>query len=168
MNTKEETKIKILAELATGATPKDLAHKYKTPYVTILGWKKKYEKERQGQADVEVLTSTDLPILHAVAERVKEEAPASVARKIDKLVEGVTALEQLEPKFHTVTLKLLEAAEEMASRDDLTVKDWSTLSAGIGGLYASIFNKSGVNVNVMNQTNVNNEKLSMFKGSLRG
>jgi hypothetical protein len=109
----------------------------------------------------------DPMVLHTVAERVRREAPRDVSKKIDKLVDGVTSLQPLETKFQAIVLNLLEAAEEMSGRENLSVKDWKTLGDGIGALYTSIFNKSGVNVNVMNQTNVSGEKLSLFKGSLR-
>jgi transposase len=160
----KELRLKVEAELAMGKSSKELSAKYEVPYVTIQGWRKKLDNEVK---DVNVVTKVDPAILHTVAQRVKEEAPAEVAKKVDKLVAGVTSLQTLEPKFHAVVLNLLEAAEEMSKRENLSIRDWKTLGDGIGSLYASVFNKSGVNVNVMNQTNVSGEKLSLFKGSLR-
>jgi len=162
-----ETRTKIEAELAMGRTPKDLESKYGIPYVTIQGWKKKLQKATEGTTDLSAVVEVDLETLHTVAEAVKELAPPEVIKKVDKLVEGVTSLQTLEPKFHAVVLALLNRAEKLAKDEDLSVKDWSMLSAGMGSLYANLFNKSGVNVNVLNQTSVNNEKLSMFKGSMR-
>jgi hypothetical protein len=159
-----ELRLKVEAELAMGKTPKELSAKYEVPYVTIVNWRKKIDTEVK---DVNVVTQVDPVVLHSVAEGIKREAPRDVAKKIDKLVDGVTSLQTLEPRFHAVVLNLLEAAEEMSMRENLSVKDWKTLGDGIGSLYTSIFNKSGVNVNVMNQTNVSGEKLSLFKGSLR-
>jgi len=163
-----DKKIEAQALLATGEKPKDVAEKTGIGYQTVLGMKRKLEAENSGMKDIEVLTQVDLPTLHTIAEAVKEKAPANVVKKIDKLVEGVTSLQSLEPKFHAVVVNLLEAAEELSLKDDLSVRDWAALSSGIGSLYSSVFNKSGISVNVNNQTQINGEKMSMFRGSMRG
>ncbi len=162
-----EVKAKVEAELALGAKPKELAIKYNVTYSQVLSWRKRINSAKVVDNNLSTLVEVDEPTLVMIADKVKEEAPAEVANKIDKLVDGVVGLQQLEPRFHAVVLNLLEAAEEMSMREDLSVKDWKMLGDGIGNLYTSIFNKSGVNVNVMNQTNVNNEKLSLFKASMR-
>ena len=64
-------------------------------------------------------------------------------------------------------MNLLEAAEKMSKSEGLSMKDWTALSNGIGNLYANIFNKAGNTVNILNQQNMNETKLSMFKGAMR-
>jgi len=163
----EELKLKAEALLAMGETPKAVAEKLNMGYQTALSWKKRLDKKNESQGDLQAIIEVEPTTLHTIAESVKETAPPKVAKQIDKLVDGVTGLQKLEPKFHAVVINLLEAAEEMSVHQDLSVKDWATLSTGIGSLYNSIFNKSGVNVNVMNSTTINSEKMSMFKGSMR-
>ena len=154
---KKERKLK-------GETPKQIADKLQIPYVTVMSWKKKLAEQ---STDLDTVVDVDITTLHQVANKIKETAPEGVSKQVDKLVEGVTGLKQLEPKFHSVVMNLLEKAETLSKDNNLTVKDWLALSNGIGNLYANIFNKSGVNVNVLNQTQVSNEKLTMFRGTMR-
>ena len=161
---KEERKLRAEALLMLDTPAKEVATRLGIPYQTVQSWKRKLDTDTK---DVNTVVKVDSTTLHAVADKIRETAPDKIANKVDKLVEGVTSLQTLEPKFHSVVMNLLEAAEEMSMRNDLSVKDWSMLSSGIGQLYANIFNKSGVNVNVLNQTQVNNEKMQMFKGSMR-
>jgi len=159
-----EVRAQVDAELALGVSPRKIAEKYKVGYGTILLWQKKIKEQNN---NLETVMAVDANTLQAVADKVKENAPKKVVKQIDNLVDGVTNLQQLEPKFNSMVLKLLEKAEQLAEDDELTVKDWSLLSAGIGALYANIFNKAGVNVNVLNQNQVSGEKMSMFKATLR-
>ena len=163
----QEIRVKADALLAMGKPAKDVAELLDISYQTVQSWKKRLVTKQEGLSDLETVVEIDLPTLHTVAAAVKENAPDRVSKQIDKLIDGVTGLQQLEPKFHTVVFNLLEAAEEMSLKGDLSVKDWAVLSTGIGALYNSVFNKSGVNVNVMNQTNVSSEKMSMFKSTMR-
>ena len=161
---KKERKLKAESLLAMGETPKQIADKLQIPYVTVMSWKKKLAEQ---STDLDTVVDVDITTLHQVANKIKETAPEGVSKQVDKLVEGVTGLKQLEPKFHSVVMNLLEKAETLSKDNNLTVKDWLALSNGIGNLYANIFNKSGVNVNVLNQTQVSNEKLTMFRGTMR-
>ncbi len=162
----DAVKYQILAELREGKKSKELSEKYGVPYITIQTWKQKLNK---GGADekIQQLVQIDESALQVVVEKVKESAPPKVAKEIEKVVDGVVGLQKLEPEFHTLVTKLLTKAESFADAEDLAVKDWVAISNSIGLLYANIFNKSGVNVNVLNQTTVHGEKMSMFKGSMR-
>jgi len=164
--TKQTLRTKIEAELSIGKTPRELSKKYTVGYQTILQWKKKLEGGKADK-DLEAIVSADEQTLHLVADRLKDSAPADIAKKIDAVVDGAVSLQQLEPKFHAVVLNLLTKAEELSDSDDLSIKDWKILGDGISNMYANIFNKSGVSVNVMNQTQVSGEKLSLFKASMR-
>jgi len=159
------TRTKVEAELAMGKKPRELSNKYDIPYVTINGWANKMTKAKE--TDISAVVAVDPATLHIVADRLREEAPAEVVKKIDKLVDGVVGIQQLEPKFHAVVLSLLERAEVLSRDSELSIKDWKVLGDGISNMYANIFNKSGVSVNVMNQTQVSGEKLSLFKSSMR-
>lgn len=160
-------RLKIEAELAMGTPARELSDKYDVPYVTINSWKNKIENEQAMDKDLDVIVKADQPTLHLLAEKVKSEAPKKMAEKIDKVVEGAEALQKLEPKFISLTYSLLNKAEELLGDADLSVRDWKDISMAIGTLYTSIYNKSGVNVNVMQNNNINSEKLSMFKSSMR-
>ena len=161
-----ETKAIVEAELAMGVSALELSKKYSVPYVTVASWSKRLKDARNGDI-VKDLATVSPETLTIVAEAVKSSAPPKIAAEIDKLVEGVTGLKTLEPKFHSVTLTLLTKAEAFARKDDLTLVEWTMISSAIGKLYNDIFSKGGVSVNVNNNTQINNEKLSMFKSSLR-
>ena len=165
-DTKQELRIKVEAELAMGKNPKELSDKYNVGYQTINNWRKKLV-DKKGNNDLATVVEVDEKTLHIVASKLKEDAPQEMVKKIDKLVDGVVGLQQLEPKFHAMVLKLLEKAEELSDSETLTVTQWKMLGDGISNMYANIFNKSGVSVNVMNQTNVSGEKLSLFKASMK-
>jgi transposase len=162
--TKEELRTRIEAELLTGAEPRELEEKYGVPYPTILGWKKKLLKEAPTE-DIAELTNATKATLEIVREKAKEEAPV-VAKKIDKIIDGVEGLKILEPEFHSVMHKAVKRAHSFIEKDDLTIKEWELITKTLANAYSAIFNKGGTNVNVV-QTNLNanQEALSFFKAS---
>ena len=162
--TKEELRTRIEAELLTGIEPKELEEKYGVPYPTILGWKKKLLKETPS-ANIVELTNATKATLEIVREKAKEEAPV-VAKKIDKIIDGVEGLQLLEPEFHAVMHKAVKRAHEFIAQDDLTIKEWELITKTLANAYSAIFNKAGTNVNVV-QTNLNanQEALNFFKAS---
>ena len=161
---KRERRLKADALLANGTPIDEVANKLGIPEVTVRSWKRKLEEQNE---DLKTVVKVDAAVLHSIADKVRETAPADVIKKVDNIVDKVVGLQQLEPKFHSIVMNLLEKAEELSKDSDLSVKDWKDLSSGIGLLYANIFNKSGVNVNVLNQTQVSSEKLQMFKSTMR-
>jgi len=163
--TKEELRITVEAELTLGKAAKDVAEQHNLPYVTVVGWRKKLA-ERNREANASDVVNVDPEVLHMVANRLKDEAPPSVAKQIDAVVDGATGMKSLEPKFQAVVLNLLIRAEELSKDSELTIRDWKMLGEGISALYTGIFNKSGVSVNVQNNTQVSSEKMSLFKSSM--
>ena len=165
----KDTRIRVEAELSIGRTPVELSKEYpEASYQTILGWKRKQDLAKSQGDTIIDLVKVDEKTLVTIADEIKAKAPADVGKKIDALVDGVVGLQKLEDKFHSLVLSLLTSAETFSKDENLTVRDWKTLGDGIANLYTSIFNKAGVNVNVMNQNNINGEKLSMFKNSMGG
>ena len=161
------TRLKAEAKLSSGMTSREVSEEMGIAYITVHSWKNKLE-DQDAEATVCDLVKVDKDALRTVKQMVEENAPPKVAKEIGKVVDGIVGLQSLEPKFLTVVTKLLEAAEEMAGKDDLSIKDWVAISNGIGQLYSNIYNKSGTNINVLNQNQVNGERMSMFKGSMRG
>ncbi len=162
----KEIKLKADSLLSMGESFDRVHEITKVPIVTLRSWKKRLDATNNN--DLNVVVDVDLPTLHHVAEEIKKNAPAEVVKKVDMLVKNVVGLKQLEPKFHQVVMNLLTKAETLSADEDLSIKDWLAISNGIGNLYTNIFNKSGVNVNVLNQTQVSGEKMQMFKSSMRG
>lgn len=163
----KEIRAKVEAELSLGESPRDLARKYPdASYQTILGWQKKLNVAELENDVIIDLVKADTTTLTMVAEGIKAKAPAEVVKQIDNLVDGVNGLKNLESKFQSLVLKLLESADTMAGNKELSVRDWKVLSDGISNLYTSIFNKAGINVSVHNQNTVSGESLSLFKNTM--
>jgi len=163
----KDLRLKAEALLVSGLTSKEVSDKLGIAYITVQTWKQKLGEE-QTEATISDLVKVDKEALLQVKTIVEQNAPPKVAETIGKVVDGVIGLQELEPKFMTVVTKLLTKAEEMATKEDLSIKDWVAISNAIGLLYSNIYNKSGTNVNVLNQTNLHSEKMSMFKANQRG
>lgn len=155
------------AKLAMGKSPQEVSDEMGLPYITINGWANKL-KAVSAEDTIAELVQADEKTLLQVKTIVEEKAPPKVAAEIVKVVDGVLGLQSLEPKFVTVVTKLLTKAEKMADDKDLSVGDWVSISKAIGLLYSNIYNKGGTNINVLNQAQASNEKLTMFKGANRG
>ena len=161
-----QVKLQVEAELALGKRVVDLSEQYDIPYATVSAWARGLNSKKES-ALIDELVTVDATTLQVVANQIKEVAPPAVARQVSKLVDSVIGLQQLEPKFLSMVENLLEKGQDLLDKEDLNVKDWVLISNAMGSLYSCIFNKSGVNVNVLNQTNVSNERLSMFKSSMK-
>ncbi len=169
---KEELRTRIEAELLTGVTAQDLEKKYEVPYVTINGWKKKLLSEGPEVA-VSDLTNHTVASLEVIRDVAKSTAPKAAA-KIDKLIDGVQGLKELEPEFHTALQKSVRIAQQYLDMTDdegkseLSIKEWQMITSTLANAYGTLFNKSGTTVNVA-QTNVNAaaENLAFFKSSQR-
>ncbi len=168
--TKEEQRIRIEADLLTGLEPRELSDKYNVPYVSILGWKKKLLAEND---DVKVsdLTQHTKASLEVIRDAAKADAPKA-ARTIDKIIDGVQGLKELEPEFHAVLHRSVEIAKEfLDSTDDegksaLSIKEWELITKTLASAYGTLFNKTGTTVNVA-QSNISTqgENLAFFKNS---
>ena len=159
-------KTKAIGLLELGKTPREVSEKLGIGYQTVLGWKKKLDSRSEDDG-LSSLVEVDEATLTIVADRIKEEAPAAVAKKVDKLVEGVVGLQKIDEKFRTVVYELLEWAELQSQREDLSVNEWKTIGTTISSMYTAIFSKNVTNVNVMNNTNISSDKREIFKASLR-
>ena len=153
--------------LTLGEKPKDVAEKTGVAYNKILVLKKEIASERDKERVKEVLT-VDPVALDIIVEKAKEEAPASVAHKLDAINEGVKGLQALDTEFHKTFANILRKANKFLDEDGLKPAEWVMITNALSGAYNNIFNNSGVNVHVDNSTQVSNSSLSMFKGSLRG
>jgi len=170
-----DKKTEILAELATGKSPKYLANKYKTVgQVTITKWRNDL---REGLVINEILdvAKKDPHVLQMVAEGVKDKvynsAPIELSipfgEKVDALVEGVTSLQLLDKAFHHTVTKLLKWADNRIT-DEMDIKEWKMIAGQIGELHTAIFAKGGTNVNVMQMNGESsNTKVSKFKAGYR-
>jgi len=161
-----QVKIQVEAELALGKRVLDVAEQYNVPYATVSSWARNMQGKKEG-ALIDELIEVDIATLQLAANKIKETAPPVVVKQVTKLVDGIVGLQQLEPKFLTMVENLLEKGNTLLNAEELNIKDWVLIANAMGSLYSCIFNKSGVNVNVLNQTNVSNERLSMFKSSMK-
>ena len=167
---KEELRTRIEAELLTGVSAQDLEKKYEVPYVTINGWKKKLLNEGPDTkvSDLTQQTKATLEVIRTVA---KDKAPA-VAGKIDKIVDGLVGLKELEPEFQAALQKSVMIAKGFLDQEDdegnctLSIKEWQMITGTLANAYGTLFNRSGTTVNVA-QTNVNAaaENLAFFSAS---
>ena len=157
---------KIEAELRTGKKARELSEKYDVPYVTIQGWKKKLDAEIEDE-DVSTIVEADATTLHMVKEKLVEELPVREAAKVEKVVDGAIGLKRLEEKTQALTLSILNRVESYLATHEPTMKDLRDSAAIVSQLHTAMFNKNTTQVNVVNSTTINNEKLSMFKSALK-
>jgi hypothetical protein len=162
-----KTRTKIEAELRLGKRPKELAEKYDISYGTISGWNKKIQEE-QADADIDTLLEYDEVTLHHMAEEIKEIAPLPEAKKVEKLVDDVVGLQRLEEKTRSVSFSILNSVEAyLAVQAEPNLKELKEAATIVSTLHTALFNKNVTQVNVLNNNNIDTEKRSIFKSSLK-
>ena len=145
--------------LATGKTPKEVAELLDdVSYQQALKYKKELVKDQEANLLGEVVSAQPEHL-----QIIKDNLP-----EIADVVDGVSGLQLLDTKFHSVMIKALDKVGGFLDRDDLKVTEWVAITNSLSGAYNNIFNNKGVNVNVNNGTQFSDTKLSMFKGSMRG
>lgn len=151
----EEQKVRVQALLATGKTPKEAAELTGVGYQTILSIRK------QGVPKLlDEVKSIEPVTLQIIADAAKDVT-------IDEAVEGITGLQALDVRFQRVIGAAIDRSEEFIKQEDLKVSELVAITNSLSGAYNNIFNNKGVNVNVNTGMQFSDNKLSMFKGSLR-
>jgi len=158
---------KIQALLSIGEKPKDIAERLDISYHKVLNAQKVY-KSNINNDSVEHVKALDPVALELIVEKAKAEAPTKVIKSLKVIQDGITGLQKLDSEFHSTFSLALGKAEEFLARDDLKPSEWVAITNALGNAYRNIFNDSGVKVNIDNSTSIQSDKLSMFKGSLRG
>jgi len=155
-------KIKIRALLKLGENKQDIAERLNCSYSTVI--KEARALKREEENDV---TKIDTDLLQYVIEETKETAPQSVVQSLETIEEGITGLQKLDERFHKTVTLMLDKADEYLKQEDLKIGEFSTVTGAVSNAYKSIFQSGGVNVNVNNGTQISDNKLSMFKNSMR-
>ena len=145
-----------------------LAEDYNIHINTLYSWRRRLQRDATENTDIAVLGELvdNDDALHTLAEQAKQNNP-DMAEDIDKVVDGVVGFNKLDGVFQDAAELLIQKAKVMVARRDLTPKEWELLAKGIGNLYSSFYNKNVTNYNVVQQTNVNANKVSVFKGALK-
>lgn len=168
----DEKKVLLLADVAGGLGVRDAAAKYDVHYTTAVKWRNEARKDAENQK-VDEVTELSPVALQTIVNEIKEKEPqgSMVGAQAQEIIEGVDGLQKLNSSFHSVCLKLIKKAEEMLAEDDLKIAEWKMISTTIGELYSNIFNKGGVNIQMMNNNGgdggVSSTSLNLFKGSLK-
>ena len=158
MNDKQ---LKVLGLLKTGLSPKEVSDETGIHYATVLSWKKKFAAEDE-EAQVSELAKHEVITLLQVKEELAASAP-EIKAEVDKLIENVIGLKELEPAFHATMMRSIHRADVFLQEQDITVKDWQAITKTLSDAYAAIFNKAGTVVN--NNINAGKEQLSFFTAS---
>jgi len=159
--------VKIQALLELGEKPKDIAEKLGCGYQKVLSERKKMDAKRANRKIDDIVT-IDPVALEIIVDKAKEEAPASVIKKLDRVAEGITGLQKLDGEFHRTFSIALSKANEFLEGEKLKPSEWVAITNALSAAYNNIYNNSGVNVHVDNSTQVSSNNLSMFKGAMRG
>lgn len=159
--------VKIQALLELGEKPRAIADKLGVGYQKVLAVRKKMEANKEIHK-VDDLVKLDPIALQLVVDKAKEEAPATVVKKLETLQEGLSGMQVLDGKFQETFTKILTKAEQFLDDDKLKPSEWVSITNALSNAYNNVFNNSGVNVTVDNSTQVSATSLSMFKGSMRG
>lgn len=162
-----EEKVKIRSLLELGEKPRDVADKLGVSYQKVQTIRRQMDKEKETNK-VDDLIKLDPVALEMVVEKAKEEAPATVVRKLENIQEGLSGIQILDSEFQDTFRKVLSKAEEFLESDKLKPSEWVSITNALSNAYNNVFNNSGVNVHVDNSTQVSATSLSMFKGSMRG
>jgi len=158
---------KIRALLSIGEKPKDIADRLKIGYHKVLSVQKQLDKDNNNDKTGEAV-HMDPVALEIIVEKAKEHAPTNVIKSLERVHEGVVGLQKLDTEFHRVFAKALQKAEGFLDKADLKPSEWVAITNSLSNAYNNIFNNKGVNVSIDNSTSIQSDKLSMFKGSLRG
>lgn len=164
-----EIRTRVEAELLSGKQPRELSEgayyeKYGVAYVTILNWQKKLQVDDVTET-ISDLTKETTGTLEVIRDAAKSKAP-KVAKDIDNIIDGVAGLKLLEPKMQKALTQAVNKAYEYLLEDDLSVKDWQTVTSTLAQTYAAVFNSKGTTVNVaQNNINTAQENLGFFKSS---
>jgi len=167
LKTLESEKARIAALLELGETVPEIARILNIPYTTVKMIRADIDKS------YESVLITDVKAMHpkilevAVEEASKIVSP-EVAHELGKLKEGVQGMEALDLSFQTTMGHALDAASRKLQDEDIKTAELVSLTNAISRAYSDIFNSKGVSVNVNNGQQFSTDKLSMFKGSLRG
>ncbi len=159
--------VKIQALLELGEKPKDIAEKLGCGYQKVLSERKKMETKRANRKIDDIVT-IDPIALEIIVDKAKEEAPASVIKRLDRVAKGITGLQKLDGEFHRTFSIALKRANEFLEGEKLKPSEWVSITNALSSAYNNIYNNSGVNVHVDNSTQVSSNNLSMFKGAMRG
>jgi len=159
------TKEKILAELRFGKTPREISKKCDTPYVTILSWSKTMKKAIEKEALVDTVTEVSPTVLSSVITELKERAPTEeLKNELTKVANGIDGAKMMSDSFQSAIGKVIKWAEKHLDNEDLSLKDWGTISATLTTMYTAVFSKNVTNINMVNGDVTN--ATSIFKARM--
>ena len=160
-----EKQLRVVGLLKAGKSPREIATETDIHYTTILKWKKKWEAE-DDEAMISKMATHSVETLLEVKAESKLVDSEVVGAEVDKLIDGIIGLKELEPAFHKTMMTAIKQADVFLENEDISIKEWQLIMKSISEAYSAIFNKSGTVVNVAN-TNVTagKEALNFFKAS---
>ena len=161
----EAEKARLAVDLREGMPIKEAAEKYDVSVGTVYGIRRKLES---GKIDTTIAEAENMDpvVMKTVVEEVVATAPPEVKKQADILVDGIAGLDKLKHKFQETGYQLATKIMQLSRNEDLTPSELLTLSKAFNETVQA-FSTSATTINVVNETNVNSDKLSLFKASLR-
>lgn len=163
----EEQKLTVFAKLQTGLDARAIADETELPYPIILKWRKEY-REAEEAGTIHKLLDADALLLHRVAEEVQhdleEVAPKEgelIASDVESAVAKIDTYNILNEQCQATAIKLVSKISNMTDTQ-LGPLELNSLVESLAKIQMAFFNKNTVQMNVLNQTNINEDGVSTF------
>lgn len=147
-----------------GKKPRDVAESLDVSNSTAYQWHSEWKAAKD---DIAVELARELPgvVLHEAIEEISEHAPQELKQAAGRLERSMQGLDQLNEELQAQAFKILGQVSKRID-EDLELKELRIATEIVTSLVNAFNSKNITNVNVLNQTNINDEKLSLFKSSL--
>jgi hypothetical protein len=156
--------------LVAGLEPTLIADRVKVNRATVYEVKKAMDADIM-ERDISTLSREASPaIVNEIAKKVRDQGPMAFEGEVNKVINGIESLQKLETRFHDSFTKLLDKADDIMDRENITVSEWQTVTSTLASAFKDVFNSKGTTINVANADNINGQQsnsLTMFQSRMR-
>ena len=155
--------------IVQGKSEEEIKEKLNYAPETIKLAAKKMRRESKYK-HIDKLARASEPVVNALYTQLMNEAPsADVRDEAGVALHTINSLRNLERSFHNSFNKILVKANVILDSEDLTTKDWITVTNTLSSSFKDIFNSTGTTINVAQAGSVgntdNSQNLTMFQDS---
>jgi len=153
--------------IVQGMEIKDITAKTKVSRASVYTIRKGMEDDAKNN-NINELGRANPAILKEVALGIRNRAPLALEGEVEKLLGAAESLQRLEVSFHSTFDNVLEKANEILKRDDLSLIDWQIVTNTLSNAFKDIYNSKGTTVNVAQMGGQGGDNsLSMFQSRMK-